>query len=72
MALRGKIEVGQRYRIIRNGGAPLRVVWEVVKVFVPWQDGLEHARLQSVNDRGGTMIFATSVIADKARFVRAQ
>jgi hypothetical protein len=37
---------------------------------VPWQDGIEHACLKSVGGSDGTMTLATSVIADKKRFVR--
>jgi hypothetical protein len=65
-----KVEIGQRYRTVRAGGTPLPTVWEVVKVFQPWQNGFEHACLKCVGDQAGTMTLATSVISDKTRFVR--
>jgi hypothetical protein len=49
---------------------PSSTVWEVVKVFLPWPGGIEHARLKSVVDQAETMTLATAVVADKARFVR--
>jgi hypothetical protein len=45
-------------------------VWEVVEVYVPWEGGFEHARLKSVDSSAGTMTLASSVVADKSRFVR--
>ena len=63
------VEVGQRYRIVRAGGAP-STVWEVVRIYQPWQGGFEHACLKSVDGTAETMTLATSVIADKKRFVR--
>jgi len=66
------VEVGQRYRIVRATGAPLSTVWEVVRIFVPWRDGFEHACLKTVGDQGETMTLATSVIADKTRFIRVE
>jgi hypothetical protein len=66
----GPVEIGQRYRIVRAGGGPSLTVWEVVKVYVPWQHGFEHVCLKSVDGSGGTMTLATSVITDKKRFVR--
>jgi hypothetical protein len=65
-----EIGVGQRYRLVRPGGGPPLTVWEVVKLYVPWQGGIEHACLKSVGGSGGTMTLATSVIADIKRFVR--
>jgi hypothetical protein len=65
-----QIVMGQRYRTVRAGGGPLPTVWEVVTVYRPWHDGLEHACLKSVDGSAGTMTLATSVIADKKRFVR--
>jgi hypothetical protein len=62
------VEIGQRYRIVRAGGAP-SVLWEVTSVYVPWQGGFEHACLKSVAGLSETMTLATSVIADKKRFV---
>jgi hypothetical protein len=64
------VEVGQRYRTVRAGGGSSSTVWEVVEVYVPWEGGFEHARLKSVDGSAGTMTLATSVVADKKRFVR--
>ena len=64
------IEVGQRYRTVRAGGGPSSTVWEVVEVYVPWEGGFEHARLKSIDGSAGTMTLATSVVADKKRFMR--
>ena len=64
------IEVGQRYRTVRAGGGPSSTVWEVVEVYVPWEGGFEHARLKGVDGSAGTMTLATSVVADKKRFMR--
>ena len=64
------VEVGQWYRLVRPGGGHPLTVWEVVKVYVPWQGGFEHACLKSTDGSGGTMTLATSVVADKRRFVR--
>jgi hypothetical protein len=63
------VEIGQRYRIIRAGGAP-STLWEVTKVYLPWQGGFEHACLKRVDGLSESMTLATSVIADKTRFVR--
>ena len=65
-----QVEIGQRYRTVRAEGGHLPTVWEVVKIYRPWQDGNEHACLKSVDGLAGTMTLATSVIADKKRFVR--
>jgi hypothetical protein len=62
------VEVGQRYRIVRVGGVP-SALWEVTRVFMPWPGGFEHACIKSVDGLAGTMTLATSVIADKTRFV---
>jgi hypothetical protein len=45
-------------------------LWEVTKVYLPWQGGFEHTCLRSVDDLSETMTLATSVIVDKRRFVR--
>jgi hypothetical protein len=42
----------------------------VVTVYIPWEGGFEHACLKSVDGSAGTMTLATSVVADKRRFVR--
>ena len=65
-----EVEIGQRYRTVRAGGGPSPTLWEVVKVYTPWQGGFEHACLKSVDGSAGTMTLATSVVADKNRFVR--
>jgi hypothetical protein len=65
-----QVEVGQRYRTVRVGGGPSPTVWEVVTVYIPWEGGFEHAGLKSVDGSAGTMTLATSVVADKRRFVR--
>jgi hypothetical protein len=62
------VEVGQRYRIVRAGGVR-SAVWEVTRVFMPWQGGFEHACIKDIDGPGETMTLATSVIADKKRFV---
>ena len=64
-----QVVIGQRYRTVRSGGGPLPTVWEVVTIYRPWHDGIEHACLKSA-DGSGTMTLATSVIADKKRFLR--
>jgi len=64
-----QVEVGQRYRIVRAGGGPALTVWEVVEVYVPWRGGFEHARLKSADGSAATMTLASSVVADKTRFV---
>ena len=69
MSAGGKVEIGQRYRIVRAGGAP-STVWEVVGIYRPWQGGFEHACLKSVDGSAETMTLATSVVTDKKRFVR--
>jgi hypothetical protein len=66
-----QVEIGQRYRIVRAGGV-LSTLWEVTKVYLPWEGGFEHACLKSVDGLSGTMTLATSVIADKTRFVREE
>jgi hypothetical protein len=66
----GQVEIGQRYRIARTGGGPVPTVWEVVRIYVPWKGGFEHACLKSVDGSAGRMTLATSVIVDKRRFVR--
>jgi hypothetical protein len=65
----GQIETGQRYRVVRVGGAP-STVWEVLRIYRPWPGCFEHACLKSVDGSAGTMTLATSVVADKKRFVR--
>lgn len=67
MAERKQAEVGQRYRIVAPGGVP--GLWEVTRVYTPWYGGLEHACIKSIAGRSETMTLATSVIADKKRFV---
>jgi hypothetical protein len=62
------VEVGQRYRIVAPGGVPSGI-WEVTRVYMPWYGGIEHACIKSVAGRSETMTLATSVIADKKRFV---
>ena len=69
MSAGGKVETGQRYRVVRAGGAP-STVWEVVRIYRPWPGGFEHACLKSVDGSAETMTLATSVVADKKRFVR--
>jgi hypothetical protein len=64
----GQVETGQRYRVVRVGGAP-STVWEVVRIYRPWPGCLEHACLRSVDRSAGTMTLATSVVADTKRFV---
>jgi hypothetical protein len=64
-----QVEIGQRYRTVRAGGGPSPTVWEVVKVYMPWQGGFEHACIKSIAGLSETMTLATSVIADKNRFV---
>jgi hypothetical protein len=65
----GQVETGQRYRVVRPRGAPT-TVWEVVRIYLPWPGGFEHACLKSVDGSAETMTLATSVVADKQRFVR--
>jgi hypothetical protein len=62
------VEVGQRYRIVREGGVASGL-WEVTRVYMPWYGGIEHACIKSIAGRSETMTLATSVIADKNRFV---
>jgi hypothetical protein len=64
-----QVEIGQRYRVVRASGAP-STVWEVVRIFRPWREGFEHACLKGVDGSTQTMTLATSVIADKKRFLR--
>jgi hypothetical protein len=68
MAARKTIEVGQRYRLIRAGGVTSDL-WEVTWVYMPPYGGIEHACIKSIAGRSETMTLATSVIADKSRFV---
>lgn len=68
MGVNRRIEVGQRYRMIRVGGVTSDL-WEVTRVYVPWYGGIEHACIKSITGRSETMTLATSVIADKKRFV---
>ena len=68
MAAHKTVEVGQRYRIVAPGGVPSGI-WEVTRVYMPWHGGIEHACIKSVAGRSETMTLATSVIADKKRFV---
>ena len=68
---RRQVEIGQRYRTVRAGGA-LSSLWEVTEIYLPWQGGFEHARLKSIAGLSETMTLATSVIADKTRFVREE
>jgi hypothetical protein len=63
-----QIEARQRYRIVAPGGAPSGI-WEVTRVFMPWYGGFEHACIKSIAGRSETMTLATSVIADKTRFL---
>ncbi len=42
------IEVEQRYRIVRAGGVT-SLVWEVTRVFMPWQGGFEPACIRGVD-----------------------
>ena len=58
----------QRYRIVAPGGVPAGL-WEVTRVYMPWHGGIEHACIKSIAGRSETMTLATSVIADKKRFV---
>jgi hypothetical protein len=62
------VEVGQQYRMIRAGGVTSDL-WEVTRVYMPWYGGIEHACIKSIVGRSETMTLATSVIADKSRFV---
>jgi hypothetical protein len=64
------VEVGQRYRTVRPDGGAAPTVWNVVKVYVPWHGGWEHACLKSVDGSAGAMTLATSVIAGRKRFLR--
>jgi hypothetical protein len=67
--LRAKtVGVGQRYRIVAPGGVPASL-WEVTRIYMPWYGGIEHACIKSIAGRSETMTLATSVIADKKRFV---
>jgi hypothetical protein len=68
VAARKKPEIGQRYRIVGAGGLPSSL-WEVTRVYLPWQGGLEHACIKSITGLSETMTLATSVIANKSRFV---
>jgi hypothetical protein len=63
------VEIGQHYRVLKAGGNP-STVWEVVKIYRPWQDGFEHACLKIVGGSAETMTLATSVITDRHRFAR--
>jgi hypothetical protein len=65
------VEIGQRYRMVGAGGGPQWNIWEVVKVFLPWEGGFEHVRLKSVGSQAATMTLATSVVADRTRFALA-
>jgi hypothetical protein len=44
-------------------------LWEVTRVYTPWHGGIEHACIKSIAGGLETMTLATSVIADKRRFV---
>ena len=55
MSASARVEVGQRYRTIRPDGGAAQTVWNVVKVYVPWHGGLEHACLKSVDGSAGAM-----------------
>jgi hypothetical protein len=70
MSASARVEVGQRYRTIRPDGGAAQTVWNVVKVYVPWHGGLEHACLKSVDGSAGAMTLASSVIAGRKRFLR--
>jgi hypothetical protein len=69
------VEVGQRYRILGASGVPVVVgagglalaLWAVTRVFM--RGGIEHACIKNLTGRPETMTLATSVIADKSRFV---
>ena len=67
-----RIEIGQHYRTVNAAGAEIGLIWAVTKIFKPWHGGFEHVCLQSIETYSRSMTFATSVIADKARFVRAE
>ena len=68
MVARKTVEVGQRYRIVVPGGVPSGL-WKVTRIYMPWYGGIEHACIKSLAGRSETMTLATSVIADKSRFV---
>jgi hypothetical protein len=68
MRVSRQIEVGQRYRTVAPGGVASGL-WEVTRVYMPWYGGFEHACIKSIAGRSETMTLATSVIADKKRFV---
>jgi hypothetical protein len=42
----GQVETGQRYRVVKAGGGP-STVWEVVRIYRPWQGGFVSAALAS-------------------------
>lgn len=67
-----RVEIGQHYRDVNAVGAGAALTWIVTKVFRPWQGGFEHICLQSIESHTRSMTFATSVIADKARFTRVE
>jgi hypothetical protein len=68
MVARKTAEIGQRYRIVAPGGASSGL-WEVTRVYLPWDGGFEHACIKSIAGRSETVTLATSVIADRSRFV---
>jgi hypothetical protein len=72
MSVRFQIATGQRYRMVGAGGRPQWNMWEVIKVFLPWESGFEHVRLKSVGNQAETMTLAASVIVDRTRFVRSE
>jgi hypothetical protein len=67
-----QVDVGNRYRTAGGEGGPLPTVWQVVRTYTPWSGGFEHACLKSDDARAETMTLATSVVADKTRFVRIE
>jgi hypothetical protein len=66
---RRQVKPGERYRALRSNGSPSPIVWEVVEI-VRTSGGIEHARLEKVDDRTETRTLACSVIADRRQFRR--
>jgi hypothetical protein len=67
---RRRVERGQRYRSVREGGVSMPIVWEIVEVYTLLNNGIEHARLRRVDDPSEARTLATSVVTDPGRFVR--
>jgi hypothetical protein len=65
-----RVEVGQQYRSITASGAVMGPVWTVTRIFRPWPTSFEHVRLECDEKVPRSMTFATSVLADRTRFVR--